>query len=97
MACGATGAIAGIFKSPIAAMIFSLEVLMLDLTMWSIIPLLISAVTGATVATLLLGQRCSLLFYPPGAFSYREYTMVYPAGHNSRNGFILFHMVFYES
>jgi chloride channel protein, CIC family len=62
IACGATGAIAGIFKSPIAAMIFSLEVLMLDLTMWSIIPLLISAVTGATIATLLLGQGAVFYF-----------------------------------
>ncbi len=61
IACGATGAIAGIFKSPIAAMIFSLEVLMLDLTMWSIIPLLISAVSGAMIATLLLGQ--GVVFY----------------------------------
>ena len=48
--CGAAGAIAGIFKAPIAAVIFALEVLMLDLTMWSLIPLLISAVTGLTVA-----------------------------------------------
>ncbi len=62
IACGATGAIAGIFKSPIAAMIFSLEVLMLDLTMWSIIPLLISAVTAATLATLLLGQGAVFYF-----------------------------------
>ncbi len=62
IACGATGAIAGIFKSPIAAMIFSLEVLMLDLTMWSIIPLLISAVAGATVATLLLGKGAVFYF-----------------------------------
>ncbi|MFO7923572.1 MAG: chloride channel protein [Bacteroidales bacterium] len=62
IACGATGAIAGIFKSPIAAMIFSLEVLMLDLTMWSIIPLLISAVAGATIATLLLGQGAVFYF-----------------------------------
>ena len=62
IACGATGAIAGIFKSPIAAMIFSLEVLMLDLTMWSIIPLLISAVTGATIATLLLGKGAVFYF-----------------------------------
>lgn len=62
IACGATGAIAGIFKSPIAAMIFSLEVLMLDLTMWSIIPLLLSAVTGATVATLLLGKGAVFYF-----------------------------------
>jgi chloride channel protein, CIC family len=68
IACGATGAIAGIFKSPIAAMIFSLEVLMLDLTMWSIIPLLISAVTGATVATLLLGPAAVFYFTIPEPF-----------------------------
>ncbi len=54
--CGAAGAIAGIFKAPIAAVVFSLEVLMLDLTMWSIIPLLISAVTGATISYFLLGK-----------------------------------------
>jgi CIC family chloride channel protein len=54
--CGAAGAIAGIFKAPIAAVIFALEVLMLDLTMWSLIPLLISAVTGLTVSYFLLGK-----------------------------------------
>lgn len=48
--CGAAGAIAGIFNAPIAAVIFALEVLMLDLTMWSLVPLLISAVTGLTVS-----------------------------------------------
>ena len=36
--CGATGAIAGIFKAPIAGIMFTLEVLMLDLTMASLIP-----------------------------------------------------------
>ena len=55
--CGAAAAIAGIFKAPIAAMVFALEVLMLDLTMSSIVPLLISAVTGATVANFLLGKQ----------------------------------------
>ena len=54
--CGASGAIAGIFKAPIAAVIFSLEVLMLDLTLWSIIPLLISAVTSLTISYFFLGK-----------------------------------------
>ncbi|MEN8230762.1 MAG: chloride channel protein, partial [Bacteroidota bacterium] len=45
--CGAAGAIAGIFKAPIAALIFTFEVLMLDLTTWSMVPLLISSVTAA--------------------------------------------------
>ena len=53
---GATGAIAGIFKAPIAAVVFSLEVLMLDLTMVTVIPLLISAATAATVSYFFLGS-----------------------------------------
>ncbi len=52
---GASGAIAGIFKAPITAVIFSLEILMLDLTMVTLIPLLISSVTAATVAYFLMG------------------------------------------
>ncbi|NJM14169.1 MAG: chloride channel protein [Bacteroidales bacterium] len=54
--CGAAGALAGIFKAPIAALVFGLEVLLLDLTMASLIPMLISAVTGATVAYLFSGS-----------------------------------------
>jgi CIC family chloride channel protein len=60
--CGAAGAIAGIFKAPIAALIFSFEVLMLDLTTWSIVPLLISSVTAATVSALLLGKEVVFSF-----------------------------------
>jgi CIC family chloride channel protein len=54
--CGAAGAIAGIFKAPIAAVIFGLEVLMLDLTLWSIIPLLISAVSALVISYFFLGK-----------------------------------------
>ena len=58
--CGATGAIAGIFKAPIAGLLFALEVLMIDLTMASLLPLMISAVTATSVAWLLMGD--SVLF-----------------------------------
>jgi len=54
--CGAAGAIAGIFKAPVAGVLFAIEVLMLDLTATSLIPLLISAVAGATVSNLLMGK-----------------------------------------
>jgi len=54
--CGAAGAIAGIFKAPIAAVIFALEVLMLDLTMASLIPLLISSAAGAILAYFFMGS-----------------------------------------
>lgn len=45
--CGAAGAVAGIFKAPIAGLVFVLEVLMIDLTMSSLLPLLVSSVTAA--------------------------------------------------
>jgi CIC family chloride channel protein len=54
--CGAAGALAGIFKAPVAAVIFSLEVLMLDLTMASLIPLLISSASGAILAYFFMGS-----------------------------------------
>lgn len=54
--CGAAGALAGIFKAPVAAVIFALEVLMLDLTMASLIPLLISSATGAILAYFFMGN-----------------------------------------
>jgi len=54
--CGASGAIAGIFKAPIAGVLFTLEVLMLDLTMASIIPLLISAATASVLTYFLSGS-----------------------------------------
>ena len=60
--CGASGAIAGIFKAPIAGLVFTLEVLMLDLTMASIVPLLISAVSSATVAYFFLGKNVEFTF-----------------------------------
>ncbi len=53
---GATGAVAGIFKAPIAAVVFSLEVLMLDLTMVTLIPLLISAAVAASIAFFFMGS-----------------------------------------
>jgi CIC family chloride channel protein len=67
--CGAAGAIAGIFKAPVAGVVFALEVLMLDISMWSIIPLLISAVTGATISYLFLDPGASLHFPLQGTFA----------------------------
>lgn len=47
--CGAAGAISGIFKAPIAGLVFTLEVLMFDFTLGSLLPLLVSCVTAAAV------------------------------------------------
>ena len=46
--CGAAGGVAGIFKAPIAGLVFTLEVLVIELTMASLLPLLISCVSAAT-------------------------------------------------
>ncbi len=67
--CGAAGAISGIFKAPVAGIVFTLEVLMLDLTMSSIVPLLISSVTAATVAYFLMGDNVLLSFNITEAFN----------------------------
>jgi chloride channel protein, CIC family len=55
IACGCAGAIASIFKSPVTAIVFAVEVIMIDLTMASIIPLLLASVAGALSSHLLLG------------------------------------------
>ncbi|MBQ9255216.1 MAG: chloride channel protein [Bacteroidales bacterium] len=60
--CGAAGAIAGAFKAPIAGILFAFEVLMLDLSMVSVLPMLISAITAAMIAYFFLG--------PDAQFSY---------------------------
>jgi len=60
--CGAAGAIGGIFKAPMAGMVFTLEVLMLDLTMASLIPLLISSITAASIAYFFMGKGVLLSY-----------------------------------
>lgn len=54
--CGAAGAISGIFQAPIAGVVFTLEVLMIDLTFTSVVPLLISSVTATSLSYFLLGK-----------------------------------------
>ncbi len=55
LCCGAGAAVAAIFKAPISGVVFVLEILMLDITAASVIPLLISSVTATTVALVFRG------------------------------------------
>ena len=66
--CGAAGAVSGIFKAPIAGLVFVIEVLMIDLTMSSLLPLLISSVTAATLSYLFMGTEATFEFHMENAF-----------------------------
>ena len=64
--CGAAGAIAGIFKAPIAGLVFTLEVLMIDLTMASLLPILISCVTATCFTYIFSGSTALFTFHLDG-------------------------------
>ncbi len=61
--CGAAAAIAGIFKAPIAGLVFTLEVLMVDLTMASLLPILISCVTATGFTYIFAGDNSLFTFH----------------------------------
>jgi len=61
--CGAAGAIAGIFKAPIAGLVFTLEVLMIDLTMASLLPILVSCVTATCFTYIFSGNAVLFTFH----------------------------------
>lgn len=62
LGCGAAGAIAGIFKAPLAGILFVLEVFLFDLTATTALPLLIAALTASTVAYFLMGTGVQFTF-----------------------------------
>ena len=67
--CGAAAAIAGIFKAPIAGLVFTLEVLMVDLSMASLMPILVASVTATCFTYIFMGSESLFSFHLDGAWA----------------------------
>ena len=67
--CGAAGAIAGIFKAPIAGLVFTLEVLMIDMTMSALLPILVSCVTATCFTYVFSGDASLFTFHLDSGWS----------------------------
>ena len=70
LGCGAAGAISGIFKAPLAGVLFTMEILLFNLSLSSMLPLLISTISATVVAYIFHGQTpmfaCSLTPFSMG-------------------------------
>ncbi len=72
IACASAGAIASVFQAPIAAIIFAVEVFSLDLTMLSMLPLLLASISGVLTSYMLLGEETLFTFDLQDSFAVRD-------------------------
>lgn len=72
LACASAGSMAAIFKAPIAAIIFAVEVIMIDLTTFSLIPLLLASSSAVLTSYLFLGMDVLYPFEVKGTFEMYE-------------------------
>lgn len=65
LGCGAAAAVAGIFKAPLAGVLFVLEILLFNISMNSMMPLLLSTVSATVISYIFLGKstpfQCALM------------------------------------
>lgn len=80
LGCGAAAALAGIFKAPIAGVIFVFEILMLDITMGAVVPIVISSLTATTLIFVLKGFDPILQVTGVGVFELRNLPMYIALG-----------------
>ncbi len=72
LACACAGAMAAIFKAPIAAIVFAVEVIMIDLTVFSLVPLLLASATAVVTSYFFLGQDVLYPFQVEQAFVLKD-------------------------
>lgn len=75
--CGAAAAISGIFKAPIAGLVFTLEVLMIDMSMASLIPILIASITADIFSYIFTGTSTLFTFTLQSPFSVERVPQAY--------------------
>lgn len=72
LVCAATGSVAAIYKAPITAIVFALEIFSLDLTVNSLMPLLLASVSATVTGTLFIGTSYLVPFYAIERFHFEN-------------------------